>query len=62
MESPADLIERMELRQWGALIDLDDARFAQIVQPPIDGLRTVPEPDRKRARVGRHRMFVFAPR
>lgn len=62
MESPADLIERMELRQWGALIDLDDARFAQIVQPLIDGLRALPEPDRKRARVGRHRMFVFAPR
>ena len=62
LESPMDLVERMELRQWGALIDLDDARFAQIVAPVVERLKALPEPDRKRARVGRHRMFRFTPR
>lgn len=61
-ESPADLVARMEQRQWGALIELDDAAFAEHVQPQIDGLRTLPDFDRPRARVGRHRVFVFAPR
>jgi SAM-dependent methyltransferase len=59
-ESPADLIERMEKRQWGALIELDDDRFAQHVQPVIDGLRTLPDLDRSRVRTGRHRVFTFA--
>ena len=59
-ESPADLIERMEKRQWGALIELDDDRFAQHVQPVIDGLRTLPDLDRPRPRIGRHHVFTFA--
>ena len=62
LESPADLVERMVKRQWGVLIELDDERFARIVQPVIDGLSALPEPERKRTRVGRHRLFVFAPR
>ncbi|MBK5288792.1 MAG: methyltransferase domain-containing protein [Acidimicrobiia bacterium] len=60
MESPADLIERMEQRQWGALIDLEPDRYAEIVQPVVDGLRTLPDPDRKRGRTGRNPLFVFA--
>ena len=60
-ESPARLIERMEKRQWGALIELDDDRFAQHVQPVIDGLRALPDLDRPRARIGRHRVFTFRP-
>ena len=60
-ESPADLIERMEKRQWGALIELDDERFAKHVQPVVDGLRALPDLDRPRTRTGRHRLFVFAP-
>lgn len=62
LESPADLIERLEKRQWGALIDLDDAAFAEHVQPQIDGLRSLPDLDRPRRRIGRHPVFVFAPR
>lgn len=61
-ESPADLIERMEKRQWGALIELDNDRFAQHVQPVIDGLATLPDLDRPRVRSNRHRVFIFAPR
>ncbi len=61
VESPADLIERMERRQWGVLIDLDQERFDAVVQPVVDALRALPDPDRKRERVGRHRMFVFTP-
>jgi hypothetical protein len=60
-ESPADLIERMEQRQWGVLIDLDQDRFDTVVQPVIDGLRALPEPGRKRVRIARHRLFVLAP-
>lgn len=60
-ESPADLIQRMERRQWGVLIDLDQERFDAVVQPVIDALRALPDPDRKRTRIGRHRMFVFTP-
>jgi len=60
-EAPADLIERLERRQWGALIDLDAARFAEHVQPVIDRLRTLPDPARPRTRIGRHRLFVFRP-
>jgi SAM-dependent methyltransferase len=60
-EAPQDLVERMERRQWGVLIDLDDARFAAHVQPVIDRLRALPDPARPRTRIGRHRMFVFRP-
>lgn len=60
IESPADLVERMERRQWGALIDLDDDRYAQIVQPVVDRLRMLPDFHRQRDRSGRHRLFVFA--
>jgi SAM-dependent methyltransferase len=58
-EAPLDMAERLERRQWGVLIDLDDARFAEHVQPVIDGLRALPDPARPRTRVGRHRLFVF---
>lgn len=60
-ESPADLIERLERRQWGALIDLDEDRFAEHVQPVIERLRALPDPARPRTRIGRHRLFVFRP-
>jgi SAM-dependent methyltransferase len=60
-EAPADLIERLERRQWGVLIDLDDDRFAEHVQPVIDRLRALPDPARPRTRIGRHRLFVFRP-
>jgi SAM-dependent methyltransferase len=60
-ESPTDLIERMERRQWGVLIDLDQERYDAVVQPVVDGLRGLPERDRKRVRIARHRLFVFTP-
>jgi SAM-dependent methyltransferase len=60
-EAPLDLIERLERRQWGALIDLDDARFAEHVQPVIDRLRMLRDPARPRVRIGRHRIFAFRP-
>jgi SAM-dependent methyltransferase len=60
-EAPLDLVERLERRQWGVLIDLDDARFVAHVQPVIDRLRALPDPTRPRTRIGRHRIFVFRP-
>ncbi len=58
-ESPNDLVERMERRQWGVLIDLDDERYARIVAPVVEGLRALPDPNRPRTRICRHRLFVF---
>ena len=60
-EAPLDLVERMERRQWGALIDLDAAGYAAHVQPVVDRLRALPDPGRSRTRISRHRVFVFAP-
>ena len=60
-EAPLDMVERLERRQWGVLIDLDEERFAQHVQPVIDRLRALPDPARPRTRIGRHRLFVFRP-
>jgi SAM-dependent methyltransferase len=60
-EAPVDLVERLERRQWGALIDLDAHRFAEHVQPVIDRLKALPDPERPRTRIGRHRLFVFRP-
>jgi SAM-dependent methyltransferase len=60
-ESPEDLVQRMERRQWGVLIDLDETQYVRHVQPVVDRLRALPEPARPRTRVGRHRLFVFSP-
>ena len=61
-ESPADVVERMAKRQWGVLIDLDQARFDEHVQPVIDRLCELPEPDRARVRASRNHLSVFATR
>ena len=60
-EAPLDMVERLERRQWGVLIDLDEERFERHVQPVIDRLRALPDPSRPRTRIGRHRLFVFRP-
>lgn len=58
-ESPQDLVERLERRQWGVLIDLDAPRYERIVRPLVEALRALPDPDRPRTRIGRHRLFAF---
>jgi SAM-dependent methyltransferase len=58
-ESPAQLVELLERRQFGVLFDLDDERWNRLVQPQIDALRALPDPDRPRWRVGAHPILVF---
>ena len=61
-ESPLAHVERIEQRTWSGLWDLDDEAWALSVQPTIDRLLALPEPDRPRRRTRSHRVLVFARR
>ena len=54
-ESPEDLVQRMERRQWGVLIDLDETQYVRHVQPVVDRLRGP-----ARARAPRTRLVATA--
>nr|MBA2283127.1 hypothetical protein [Acidimicrobiia bacterium] len=56
--APADLASKYEQRVLSMLFDLDDETFAAVVQPAIDELRALPEPDRPRPRVQVHDIVV----
>ena len=60
--SPNEQVQLIEDRQYAPLWELGDARWRDVVQPVIDGLRALPEPDLPRARVLRqpYRVFVSA--
>lgn len=58
-ESPTARAASIERREWSTLWDLDDATWARLVQPVLDDLRALPEPDRPRACVHRHRLSVY---
>ena len=60
--SPNEQVQLIEDRQYAPLWELDDARWRDVVQPVIDGLRALPEPAVQRARVLRqpYRVFVSA--
>ena len=60
--SPDEQVQLIEDRQYAPLWDLDDARWRTVVQPVIDRLRALPEPESRRARVLRqpYRVFVSA--
>ena len=59
--SPAELADQILQRQFSVLWNIDDARFAQIVQPAIDHLLSLPEPEKRRQRLARHRVLVLTP-
>jgi SAM-dependent methyltransferase len=59
--SPVALAQQIEDRLYAPLWDLDDARWSSVVQPILDGLRSLDEPDEPRHRVARHPLYAFAP-
>jgi SAM-dependent methyltransferase len=58
-DSPLQQAARIEARQWSALWNVDDDTWADVVQPLIDRLRALPEPDRPRHRTLAHHLLVF---
>ncbi|MGH9270247.1 MAG: class I SAM-dependent methyltransferase, partial [Ilumatobacteraceae bacterium] len=60
-ECPAEAIADIERRTYSALWDVDDATWADVVEPALDRLRALPEPDRPRTRCARQELFVFSP-
>jgi hypothetical protein len=53
--SPVDAAKRLEDRMYAHLWDLDDATWASVVQPAIDELRSLPDPQLVRRRTARKR-------
>jgi SAM-dependent methyltransferase len=58
-QSPDEQAQLIEDRQYSPLWDLDDARWRAVVQPIIDALRALPQPEWQRNRVVRSRYRVF---
>jgi ubiquinone/menaquinone biosynthesis C-methylase UbiE len=58
-QTPIDAAERLEQRTFAALLDLDDARFEEIVLPIAREMRGLPEPERARRRGSRHDYLVL---
>ncbi|MCB0995766.1 MAG: methyltransferase domain-containing protein [Acidimicrobiales bacterium] len=58
-ETPNQRAESLERGLWSGLWDLDDATWAEWVQPVIDDLRALPQPDRLRTCVHRHHISVY---
>jgi len=60
-ETPAEIIQRIEGRTFGILLDLGDADWERVVVPAIDALRSLPDQDRPRTRHAHHDVLVFEP-
>jgi ubiquinone/menaquinone biosynthesis C-methylase UbiE len=58
-QSPADMADNLRHRLAGFLVDLDDEQFTAVVQPGIDALMALPEPERARVRRGVHHVHVL---
>lgn len=57
--TPEQVAAQLERRDMSSLWDLDEARWARVVQPVIDGLRALPEPSRPRVTAASHPILVF---
>lgn len=58
-ESPAERADAIERRDWSSLWELDDETWAEVIQPILDDLRALPEPERRRDCIHRHRLSVY---
>ncbi len=58
-ESPTEIIERIERRNFGILLDLGEADWQRVVVPAIDALRRLPDQTRPRTRRAQHDLLVF---
>jgi len=61
-ESPTTRADSIERRDWSSLWDLDDETWQIAVQPVVDALRSLAEPDRPRHCVHRHMLSVYRQR
>jgi len=57
--SPAQLARNIERRSFSYTLDLDDATWAAQIQPVIDGLRALPNPDKPRPCRHTDHLLVF---
>lgn len=60
-ETPNQRADSIERRDWSSLWDLDDVAWNQHVQPVVDALRALPEPDRRRPCVHRYVLSTYQP-
>jgi len=58
-EAPTTRADNIERRDWSSLWDLDEETWRTAVQPIVDALRVLPEPDRIRHCVHRHMLSVY---
>ncbi len=58
-ETPSDRAAAIERRDWSSLWELDDAEWADKIQPIVDDLRALPNQNRKRKQVHRHDVSVY---
>lgn len=61
-ESPVARATSIERREWSTLWDLEETTWAEVVQPVLDDLRALPEPDRPRDCVHRHHLSIYRSR
>jgi SAM-dependent methyltransferase len=59
-ESPTEVADRLEQRLYSYLWDMDAQTWDAVVQPAIDALRNLPEPDRPRQRIQQFLITVLA--
>ncbi len=60
-QTPNERADQYEARVFSMLWDVDDATWARVVQPIIDDLRRLPEPDRPRQKTHRHILSTYHP-
>lgn len=58
-QTPSTLAGLYEQRAFSTLFDLDDATYERVFAPAVEGLRSLPEPDRPRRKAGRHAVIVL---
>jgi len=58
-ETPADRADSIERRDWSSLWDLDDETWSRAIQPVIEALRGLPQPDRPRTLRVRYAVAAF---
>jgi SAM-dependent methyltransferase len=57
--APAEQIRLIEERSYSSLFELDDRTWAEVVDPVLERLRALPDPDRPRRRRNRHPLVVW---
>jgi SAM-dependent methyltransferase len=57
-QTPVEAAERLERRTFASLLQLDEARFEEVVMPIARAMRELPEPERPRRRGGYHDFLV----